>query len=56
MFIVILLHSIFIVPPIVAIIQHAVLIFFLSLNYCYLLLILIDYLILTIKDPVDSLV
>lgn len=56
MVVLIVLHSVFIVPPIVAVIKHAVLIFLLSLHYCLLLIVSIDYLILTIKDPVDSLV
>ncbi len=54
--IILVLHSIFIVPPIVAVIKHAVLIFLLSLHYAFILLIGYDYIYLTCKDPVDPLV
>jgi len=54
--IILALHSIFIVPPIVAVIKHAVLIFLLGLHYALILLLIYDYAYLTFKDPVDSLV
>lgn len=54
--IVLILHSIFIVPPIVAVIKNAILIFFWTLHYMFILMIGYDYANLTVKDPVDSLI
>lgn len=51
-----ILHSIFIVPPIVAVSKHAVLVFLLALHYWFILMIGYDYAVLTVRDPVDSLV
>ena len=54
--IILILHSIFIAPPILEVIEHPILVFMLGLNYFLLVIIIYDYLILTIKDPVDSIV
>ena len=43
-------------PPIVAVSKHAVLIFLLALHYLFILMIGYDYVVLTVGDPVDSLV
>lgn len=51
----IILHSVFIVHPIVCI-NHTILFLLLGFHYAMLALVLYDYIYLTIKDPVDRLV
>lgn len=54
--VVLVLHSVFITPPIVSVIRHPLLIFMLALHYALVLVIAYDYICLTVKDPIDPLI